>query len=108
MGTMIGEMSTAITRLLPGNSARVSPSAAIVPSAVASAVEQIAITTLLTIERCHRSDCGESPKISSYHRIEKPSMGYVKKGTELNDSGMITTIGAIRKKKIRPQTTRSA
>ena len=35
-------------------------------------------------------------------------MGYVKKGTELNDSGMITTIGAIRKKKIRPQITRNA
>ena len=85
-----------------------SPSAAIVPSAVASVVEQIAITTLLTIERCHSSDWGESPKISSYHRIEKPSMGYVKKGTELNESGMITTIGAIRKKKIRPQITRSA
>ena len=46
-----------------------------VPNAVASAVLAIAMTTLLTMERCHSSDWGVSPKISSYQRSESPSIG---------------------------------
>ena len=72
---MMGEMRIAITAGFPGKFARVSPSAASVPSTVASRVAQTATTTLLTIERCHRMEMGESPKISPYQRHEKPSMG---------------------------------
>ena len=108
MGTIIGEIRIAISTPLKGKFARVNPIAANVPSAVASKVANTAMITLFTIARCHWIEIGDSPKISPYHRSENPSIGYVKKGTELNPRGMIAMIGAIRKKKMSPQITRRA
>ena len=70
MGTMIGEISTAMIRPLKGNCVRVKPNAATVPSRVARAAAEKPTMMLLTIERCHRIDIGLSPKISLYQRSE--------------------------------------
>src|SRR5690349_15347325 len=98
-GTISGEMSTPTTIDLNLNSARVSPSAASVPSGVAIAIVAMPTTMLFRSAGSHRGDV----KKSSYQRSEKPSSGYVRNVPLLNDNGTTATIGATRKTKTSTQ-----
>src|SRR4030095_15995964 len=98
-GMIIGEINTAVILARSGQSRRLSPSAASVPSTQAAMVEHTATITLFFNASCHTSDV----KNSRYHCNEKPGIGYVKNGSELNDNGMIARIGAMRNSSTQPQ-----
>src|SRR3569623_2908032 len=93
MGTIIGEMMSGMISERSGNCERDSPNAASVPRHVAITVETAPMPRLLSSERC------QSALVSacSYQRSENPCIGKEKKDPELNESGMIASIGAIRK-----------
>src|SRR4030088_1612422 len=91
-GMIIGEINTAVMLERSGQSRRLRPSAASVPSVEAAIVENTATMMLFFNASCQTSDV----KNSRYHCNEKPGIGYVKNGSELNDNGMIARIGAIR------------
>src|SRR6185503_9306920 len=91
-GTNIGASSNAINSGLSVELRRVRPSAASVPSGVASAVVALATTTLLRNALLQPDE----PISSSYQRSEKPAMGEDRNERELNDSGMIARIGKTR------------
>src|ERR1700756_5888327 len=98
-GMIIGEIKTAVMLERSGQSRRLRPSAASVPSVEAAIVENTATIMLFFNANCHTSDV----KNSRYHCNEKPGIGYVKNGSELNDSGMMARIGAIRNSSTKPQ-----
>src|SRR5690554_3063722 len=89
MGTTIGEISSAITALLAGKSARFRPMAARVPRKVASSVVATATTMELRKDSCQGSD----EKSSWYHCRERPGNGKDRKEPAEKDSGTITRIG---------------
>src|ERR1700730_4126581 len=93
---IIGEISNGMTIERNGKFARLKPSAASVPSAVAINVAAAPMPMLLTNARCQSCP----PHTCPYPLTEKPSIGYEKYEPELNDSGMIAMIGATRKKKM--------
>ena len=69
IGTISGEISSAMKKSRNGMLLRASPMAASVPSTVASAVEQSPMMTLLRMASSH---CGFSA-MSRYQRSENPS-----------------------------------
>ena len=108
-GVTIGEISSAVTKRRIGIAGLASPSAASVPSVVASAVAATPISRLLASGPVHVPPAA----ISRYQRSDQasgssrsmPSVN-VKYGSALKLSGTITRIGATRKTKISVQTPR--
>jgi hypothetical protein len=96
-GTIMGEISTAVSAVLPGNSARTRPTDASVPSAIATTVAAGDTMRLFITDRPHTGEV----KNSSYQRSEKPDMGYIRKLSALNDRGTMTRMGRIRKARMR-------
>src|SRR5690606_16982003 len=96
MGTTIGEMSRAMTRLLAGKSARLSPMAAKVPRVLASTVVANATTMELRKERRQ----GPEEKSSSYHLKERPGSGKVRKEPAEKERGTMTSTGSTRNRRI--------
>ena len=70
-GTTIGEISSASSSACPGNRARHSPSAASVPSSVASTVADVPTSRLFQTDGSQNDDV----KKSSYQRRLKPGSG---------------------------------
>ena len=101
-GTTIGEISTAVSSALPGNSARTRPIEARVPSTIASRVAS-GDTIRLFISAWRQA--GEVAN-SSYQRSEKPDIGYIRKLSALKDSGTMTRMGRNRKARISPTSPR--
>src|SRR4030095_15756646 len=101
-GMIIGEIKTAVMLERNGQSRLLSPSAASVPSVEAAIVENTATITLFFNANCHTSEV----KNSRYHCNDSPGIGYVKNGSELNDSGMIARTGATRNNSTTPQHTK--
>ena len=105
-GTIIGEMRSPIRGTRNGVCGRLKPQAARVPKKVAKIVAKKPMIILFLMEWIH---CG-LVIMSSYHLVEKalplsvniPWVN-VKYGSALKDSGIKTTIGAIRKNSISPQ-----
>lgn len=95
IGTIIGEMSSAMTRRRAGKSGREMPSAARVPSVVANIVVSTAAIALLAIAVIQRA----LPKKSSYQRSEYSCTGSVKNGSWEKDSGTMMNSGAIRNRR---------
>src|SRR5690606_12604288 len=100
----MGETITPMSSVWPGSRARLRPSAASVPSTVASAVVAPATIRLLRKDNCH----GAEVKNSSYQRSDSPGSGKVRKVPELNDSGTMIRIGRIKKPRTRMQNAQSA
>jgi len=105
-GTIIGEISRLIKGTRNGVWGRLNPQAARVPKKVAKMVAKKPIIMLFLIEKIH---CGFLI-ISSYHLVEKAldlrvniPWVKVKYGSALNERGIKTTIGAIRKNSTSPQ-----
>jgi len=96
-GTTMGNMSMLMSNDLPRNFARVNPIAAIVPSVVANKVANGVMIKLLCKARCQIGEV----KNSWYQRNENPDIGYIKKLSELNDSGIMDSMGSIRNSKIK-------
>ena len=69
IGTIMGEIRVLITSVRNGIAERLRPSAAVVPSMVATIVEQMAMTKLLPTARFHSL----LPKNSAYQRSENPA-----------------------------------
>ena len=100
IGTIIGDISTAIIGVRNGREGRLNPRAARVPSAVAGSVAAMAMTKLFFIAWVH---CGLS-SISRYQRRDHASGSKdnmprvkVKYGSVLKESGTTTSIGPIKK-----------
>jgi hypothetical protein len=105
-GTIIGEMRIPIKGTRNGVWGRLKPQAARVPKKVANIVAKKPMMILFLMEWIH---CGLE-MMSSYHLVEKAlalSVNIpwvkVKYGSALKESGIKTTIGAIRKNNISPQ-----
>ncbi|HJP11600.1 MAG: hypothetical protein QGI35_11795 [Arenicellales bacterium] len=122
IGTIIGDINTAMISRLYGMCERLRPIAARVPNDVAISVAKIAIKKLLPAADAHSEPCDSGreeriasyvPNISRYHfkeyasgsRRNIPSVK-VKYESALNDNGMMTKRGAINSKKTNPQITR--
>src|SRR5690349_8541785 len=73
--------------------ARARPTAASVPSTVATKVAAGATMKLLRAARSHSADVNRF----SYHFSDQPGIGYTRNDESLNDSGMMTRIGSSRK-----------
>jgi hypothetical protein len=97
-GTIIGESRKPVINPFSGKFARVNPSAARVPSEVASTTTAPAIVNVFWIESRQAGD----EKNSWYHCSEKPGIGYVNIRSELKDRGIMVMIGATKKNKIEP------
>ena len=116
-GTIIGEIRNAMIARRPTRSARLRPSAATVPMAVASTVATTAMMRLLRAPITHlslhtvvMSAAEQSPTIILYHRVENASgssrsISGVKSrnGDEVNESGMTAMRGMTRKNRTMPQ-----
>ena len=122
IGTIIGDINTAMISRLWGMCERLRPIAARVPNEVAISVANIAIKKLLPAADAHSEPCDSGreerissyvPNISRYHfkeyasgsRRNIPSVK-VKYESALNDNGMMTNRGAINSKNTNPQITR--
>ena len=115
-GTIIGEINIAIRTALNGICGLLKPNAATVPSAVARSVATIPIKKLFLVHSIHLSVTTVVspilliPTICLYHLRDQASgskfinsLVNSKNGDALNDNGRIIKIGAIKKKKTKPQ-----
>src|SRR5262245_36317032 len=110
IGTIMGEISRLMIRVRNGITDRLRPSAAAVPSTVATRVEQMPMMKLLPTAMFHSL----LEKKSAYQRSEKPAgsrlsiLGVkMKYGSALKESGTTTIIGATRNAKISTQMARN-